>query len=436
MKFLVTLMLTFTYYLGFSQKITFNKSTMKVDEPYKKGTVKKDTFNIELTAENIPSPNAISVEVQKSNESTYPDSLVTIITNKIAPLKAKNVIQVSVSSNLGGIEDQYVLLAANWVASNGEKKQVRDTLFIKNIFPLSEITKKDDSTEWNDGKRAELFIGTNFDFINSKVTLSDWYGGARVFLPSITDVRFNNNTSNRVPRWGFAAGIYHAKSLSNFGNSVIHDSTRGVYGRVTNYIADTAFVRYDTINTRTTTELNNWGIYFAPLFQYSHYENAEKFVTNMYVGAHLEVIRRTIVTNYSFDTVGYTTTKYTLGGRGLPRSASKSLPQNTVQNLYDAYFGICAPIQFLWKGILDMKINPCLGFGSRGYSTQVTRGDLIIKKSPFFYLVQFDLLAHLGGLSLNIGGEVRGYFPNENPIMAAYLGTSFSIQKLADFVSK
>jgi hypothetical protein len=84
-----------------------------------------------------------------------------------------------------------------------------------------------------------------------------------------------------------------------------------------------------------------------------------------------------------------------------------------------------------------MKINPCLELGSRGYSSQViTKADEQRKKSPGFYLVQFDLLARLGGIRVNIGGEVRGYFPNENPIITSYLGTAFSIQKLVDFVTK
>ncbi|MEI9911355.1 MAG: hypothetical protein WDO71_17855 [Bacteroidota bacterium] len=58
------------------------------------------------------------------------------------------------------------------------------------------------------------------------------------------------------------------------------------------------------------------------------------------------------------------------------------------------------------------------------------------RQSRMVLFSQFDLLAKLGGLRLNLGGEVRGYFPNNSPTFTAYIGTAFSIQKLADFVSK
>ena len=77
---------------------------------------------------------------------------------------------------------------------------------------------------------------------------------------------------------------------------------------------------------------------------------------------------------------------------------------------------------------LNIVAGATSGFGTAGYSKS---GNSFFS----FYLIQFDLLAKLGGLSLNIGGEIRGYYPNEPPIISAYLGTSFSISKLKDFVT-
>lgn len=430
--FFLLLLLPLTY-LAFSQDVKFNKATLRIDEPYKKGEEKTDEFTVELLAENIPDAATINVSIQKGSESTYPSSKFTINTPTINPLAAKNSIKIGVTTDAWGDEDKYVLLTANWTV-NGETKQVKDTLFIKNIYPFKGATEQD-YTDWNDGKRAEIFIGTNFDFIDSKVTLSDWYGGARIFLPGITDLRFEKNKSNRVPRFGLAGGIYHAKSLSNFGNPIIDNEPTIVYGRITRYFADSATIRFDTTKTKTKAEFNNWGLYISPLYQWSRFENSDgKFITNIHVGAHIEVIRRNITTTYTFDTINYTTKNYKAGP--IPRGVLP-IPQDNIRTFYDGYFGISMPIQFLWKDILDMKVIPCLGFGSRGYSSQVrTKVDEQIKPSPYFYLVQFDLLARLGGLRLNIGGEVRGYFPNENPIITSYLGTSFSIQKLVDFVTK
>ena len=428
----ICIMLSLAHF-AFSQELKFNKSTLKVDEPYKKGEEKTEEFTIELLADNIPSGATIQVEIQKSDESTYPANKVTINTPTISSLAAKNSVKVGITTDVWGDEDKYVILTANW-EKNGEKKQLKDTFFIRNVYPFKGVTEKD-YTDWNDGKRAEIFIGTNFDFIDSKVTLTDWYGGARVFLPAITDLRFNRDKSNRTPRYGLYGGIYHAKSLSNFGNPKIDNEPVFVYGRIMSYFADSATVRYDTTKTKAKTEFNNWGLYIAPMYQWSRFESADgKFITNIHLGAHVEIIRRNITTKYTFDTIGHTSRNFKVSQ--IPRNLF-AIPPDNIQTYYDGYFGVSMPIQFLWKDILDMKINPCFGFGSRGYSSQVrTRADEQLKSSPYFYLVQFDLLARLGGLRLNIGGEVRGYFPNENPIITAYLGTSFSIQKLVDFVTK
>lgn len=415
-----------------AQDISFVKSTLRIAEPVKEGGPKKDTFNIGLKAEKIPAGAVISVQIQKASESTYTDSLVHVITSRIDTLGAKKTILVSVGTDVWSDTEKYVILSANWVYQ-GEMKQVKDTLFIENKYPFKAVVSKD-YTDWNDGKRAELFIGTNFDFIDSKVKLSDWYGGVRVFLPSITDFRFKNGTSSRVPRFGLYGGLYHAKSLSNFGNPLNNTEFTTTYGRVVGSLNDSSIVRYDTTKAKIGNEINNWGLYVAPIYQWSRFQNNDgKFVTNIYLGLHMEVIRRNISYKYTFDTIG--TSFKTFKNDQIPRNVFP-MPQSFIQTFYDSYFGVSMPVQFLWKDILDLKINPTLGFGSRGYTSQVSKGGEAIKKAPAFYLVQFDMLARLGGIRLNIGGEVRGYFPNESPIITSYLGTAFSIEKLIDFVSK
>lgn len=435
MRYFFVLFATSIFYSSFSQEITFTKSTLRIDEPSEKDKSKKETFTVELKADKIPSSSP-SITIQILATSTYKSSLITLTTSSIAAgaLKAKNSILLDIDTDPWSDEEKYILLSANWTNADGNIKQVIDTLFIKNTYPFKGTTEKD-YTDWNDGKRAEIFIGTNFDFINNKVTLSDWYGGARIFLPSITDFRFDKGKSNRTPRFGIAGGVYHAKSLSNFGHPLNNTEFTSVYSRITAYDGDSAFVRSDTVKTKVGNEINNWGLYIAPLYQWSRFESSDgKFITNLYLGLHSEIIRRNISYNYTFDTLGTNNIKYRI--REIPRALFE-IPRNNTLTFYDSYFGLSLPIQFLWKDILDMKINPCIGMGSRGYSSQIlTKADEKRKASPGFYLVQFDLLARLGGIRLNIGGEVRGYFPSENPIITSYLGTSFSVQKLVEFVTK
>jgi hypothetical protein len=410
---------------AFAQKVSFKKSTLSIREPYdaKKMAIKTDTFDVVLQATE---PDTVAITLFKiSNDSKFTGGQYKLVSDSAFTLIKSHTVQIAVTTSLSD-ENGYLLLKADFRDTKGELRTSPDTLVIENSFPFkaSAVTNY---TDWNDGKSAEVFIGTNFDFFGD-VSMTDWYGGARVFLPSITDLKYKRNGSSRDPRWGIAAGIYHSKSFSNFGNGT-PDNFQNVFSRVDRLYSDTvnnvprpvADVRYDTLKVNTKIELNNWGIYLNPIYQWSSYSGDNKFVTNLYVGGYMEVIRRNTSTTYTFDSAGSKVIK-------VPYSQAnvlKPVPKPSKYTYYDAYFGVNMPIQFLWKDIMDLKINPTFGIGSPGIQYVSTT------RTPWFYMFQFDLLARLGGIKVNLGGEVRGYFPNEAPVISAYIGTSFDIGKLA-----
>jgi hypothetical protein len=409
------------------QKITFKKSDLRVKEPHKKDEVVDQTkdFNVNLDSDK----DSVNCTLIISKESTLDTNYFKIITtSNIKFLDKKSLIKIKIVEDTHSDKDHYLILKLN---DKNNEQIAMDTFWVENTYPFT-AELPENNPEWNDGKRADIFIGTNFDFIDSKVTLTDWYGGVRLFLPNITNLGTNNSKN---PNWGFAGGIYHNKSLSNFGNGQQEPTVNSYYRVSNNYLntnGDTLYtLRYDTLRVKSTSEINNWGFYFSPIYQISHYVSPKQdFVTNIFLGLHTEVIRRNYNVTFSNDTLGFRTE--TVNDTTFHKHRSQQfnfIRQNETFSFYDAYFGLTLPIQFLWKDILEAKITPGVGIGSAGNSGRTIN---VLK----YYMFQFDLLAKLGGLSLNIGGEIRGYFPNQSPIITAYLGTAFSISKIKDFLTK
>lgn len=432
------LLCIFVSRLSTAQTLKFNKAKLTVKEPYVEGKDKTDTILIELKTEGLNKTMHLKADpIQTGKGSSYAAGKFRILPSsaKIDSLKEKNTIELEITSDVFSDADRFIIINVNYEDlkdTSHTKQQVSDTLFVTNTYPFTATAPKEYNSKWNDGKRAEIFIGTNFDFYGDN-TLTDWYGGATVFLPGITDFKYHKGKTNDDARWGIHAGLYHSKSFSNFGNTsedeydnISRKIIRRYQDTVNNVPVPAIDFQQDSIKIKTKTEINNWAAYGGVMFQLSRYENqSEDFVTNIFVGAHAEVIRRSVSTSYIFDTLG-TVIRTTYNPTA---TFPNRMPRPNKETYYDGYFGINTPLQFLWKDIIDLKIIPCFGLGSA--SSFSSPGNSM----PGFYLFNFDLLARLGGLRLNLGGEIRGYF-QQAPILSAYLGSSFSVSKLVDFVTK
>lgn len=408
-----------------SQTLKFDKSSLTIKEPQGETDDKEESFDLILVAKDA----LTKVKIEAAKGSTHPKEKFTFQTVEKDLKKGKNSIPVKVKTASYSSDDTYICLKATYADSESETIQIEDTLFITNTVGVAGKLIKEYTT-WDDSKRADIFIGTNFDFFGENV-LTDWHGGARVFLPGITDLKFSDRVKDSYPRFGLYAGLYHSKSFSNFGNdtllSEMQEYSRPLYGfpltsPITGMPITYAVRQTDSVMTSTKNEMNNWGAYIAPMYQLSRFKT-NSFITNLFVGIHGEVIRRNISTTYMFDTLASKIDTVIYSGRFF-----KSPPKAYKNVYYDSYLGISVPVQFLWKDIMELKVIPCVGYSPSDDRPQPT--------SKWFYFFQFDLLARLGGISLNLGGEVRGYFRNESSIFSAYIGTAFTIQKLADFISK
>lgn len=420
----------------YAQQLKLREADRKLREPYKKGVEQTDTLEVKIISIDFPDSIKIKVtSVEVDEASTYPAAKRNLVSPLSFPLKKDHVLGISLTTDALSDETNYIILRVNYedtAHANSVKKQFVDTVFVDNTYPFKSVAPEE-YTEWNDGKRAEIFIGTNFDFFGENI-LTDWYGGISIFLPGITDFKYHRGKTNSDARWGLNGGLYHSRSFSNFGND-LPDEHKTVYNRIeriypngdsTGAMVD---MRYDSLKVENKIEINNWGAYAGVMYQISRFESLDsKFVTNIMIGLHAELIRRNILRSYSFDTLGTRTVSETY----IPDKRQRFAPENFRYVYYDSYFGVNLPLQFLWKGILDYKMIPCIGLGPVGFRTNSSGNEGFLP----FYLINFDLLARLGGLKLNLGGEIRGYFPNYSPIFSAYLGTSFSVAKLVDFISK
>jgi hypothetical protein len=432
----VSLLLAFMLLSGavHAQNVSFKKNSLSVKEPYEESKGKTDTIELELKVEGFKKGTRLKADpIQIGKGSTYKGAF-TLITKAIDSLKGKNVIELALTTDAFSDEDNFILINVNYEDMGDTahtKMQITDTVFVANVYPFK-ATQPKEYTNWNDGKRAEIFIGTNFDFYGEN-TLTDWYGGTSIFLPGITDFKYHNGKTNSEARWGINAGLYHSRSFSNFGNGPVEEydnitrkTLRTYFDTINNVRVPALDYQQDSITVKTKTEINNWAAYAGLMYQFSRYESSsDNFITNIFVGVHAEIIRRSVNVSYTFDTLS--TSVRTIYAENV--RFTNRLPRNNKQTYYDGYFGVNMPVQFLWKDIIDLKIIPCLGIGSASHFSSPD------KTMPSFYLFNFDLLARLGGLRLNLGGEIRGYFP-QSPILSAYLGTSFSVSKLVDFISK
>lgn len=292
---------------------------------------------------------------------------------------------------------------------------------------------------------ADVFIGMNFDLLDQKFKANDLYGGLRLFLPNVTRI-----AQKPKDRLGLMAGLYQSNSFSrvSYPSLDASESNSRIAQRIVTSIpingVSSSIVANDSVRVKSTSNIRNFGLYggFLMLVNRQPKRLVEDGIFHFHVGVYTEVIRRSVTYSFQVDTLQSATRYDTIVNNrsGMPSREIASYPTLPTDQMYtDFYVGINFPIQYHWKDMLDMRIIPTFGVANVRYNASST--SLNLAKNPvegtkqFFYMVQFDLLARLGGLAINLGGELRGY-PNVPPIMCAYLGTSFKLSKLAEFFSQ
>ena len=445
----------FFYKCSLSQELTIVPENSTIQEPYDFKNVKISSITAKLnikstlpnTAQNII--YTISINSDKSN---YKGETV-ISEGSNLNFNDKKTLDLTIKTSLSD-KDESIVLDIKYSYKYKDKdstiqKQNSTSILVKNAYP-SLAEAGNNKLPWNELREAEMFIGKNFDFIDQKVEATDWYGGFRFFLPDVAYVGLGKNKSPSVPRLGLFGGVYQSKSFSKVSYPSLESSKANgtyIFERIVSdtYSSTTSFrtflIERDSVKVTSSTGIKNLGFYggFTFLLNKNADMDIRSSIFRIYAGVHLEFIRRNVNPTISFDTLKkkFETRTYSNRGGNLTASTYTPYPATETSTIYsDAYYGITFPIQYRWKDMLHIKLTPTFGYSNNQYKINTVLLNETGNPQKFFYLVQFDALIRAGGLSVNLGTEIRGYVPRTSPIATAYLGTSFSIEKIIDFITK
>lgn len=162
----------------------------------------------------------------------------------------------------------------------------------------------------------------------------------------------------------------------------------------------------------TTQDSVNAGI--APLVDIPH--------SNLYIGIHLEFVRRTYTTNFSYespaplDTFSIAKT----ATQPFPFQTLPVRPTETTSILYERYIGLSLPYRFLTTDV-DIRFIPSGGRVNRGIGWQ------------WYYAATLDITERTSGITF--GAEIRDYEKIESPLIGLYISKSFLLTRLGDLLT-
>lgn len=434
------------------QEMKINPEKKEIQEPNDpaKSELSEATLKLNIESSLGAAATDIKFTVSINKEKTTYKGDLSLNPAVSSDYPATKAVTLTLKTSKTDKNEQIVLDLKYMYKESGVQKdaETQTSIDVINTYPaLAEIPKN--RLPWDEPREADVFIGTNFDFIDKKVKTSDWYGGIRLFLPDITRIGFGKNRRKIYPRIGMMAGLYQSKSFSKISFPSLNGNAQeltGIYERIVQdrYLSSPTGTREfkierDSVRFSNLNTIRNLGFYGGFTYLLNKPDvKINNSLFRIYAGTHFEVIRRNVSPeNNVFDTLNraFESRLDTTRG-GNPNYTPYPVLNTTIYT--DAYFGITFPIQYRWKDMMNVRLVPTFGYSTNQYiiSHDAIATPKSLVKQKWFYLVQFDMLIKAGGININLGGEIRGYFPRNVPIATAYMGTSFSIEKVIDFIAK
>ena len=324
-----------------------------------------------------------------------------------------------------------------------------------------------------------LLVGTNLDF-DDNIKVSGLYAKVDIFLADQQNQRIKQNQFLRQnqfrSRFGFLGSIYLNQSLS--GDYLKNDTLSRI-------LVDRSLVRSQSTSTlavvalasltaKSITKVRSLGFVVHPTFRlfssrdsiliYTTTETRKgkgemkgKRVTEtkqrvakfwkpdeiissstapegterrlvsphstIYVGAHLEVVRRVYNTLYSYSApTAYDTLRIVKTPlQPFPNSLPAIRPTETVTVFYERYYGVSFPYRYVSNEI-DLRFIPSFGvayLAPSGYTRYMT--------------ATLDITERNSGITF--GAEIRDFSSLKQPIMGLYISKSFLLTRLGDLLS-
>ncbi len=277
----------------------------------------------------------------------------------------------------------------------------------------------------------KFYLGANFDF-GEKIIPNSFYAEFNATLLNLVEFKDTDSFASGI---GLMAGLYKNR-LMNIDSSVsLSFNYQSLLGDLTvsNDSQTTFFIQTENAKYKTKYITNTYGFYLCPTFNI--YDNHATDTANrliFYLYADLEYVRRSIRSEYEFDIQLTDTSDISFSNDSIPTIVLKSKPIDHERIYHEGYTGAGIGIHYRIKdrGILNLRYT----FGtvlSPVFRTFSSRDDP--KDRGIYYKFQFNFTERKSGIT--IGAEVRSFLPVYSPFYSIHLSKSFSIGKLADFLT-
>jgi len=295
-------------------------------------------------------------------------------------------------------------------------------------------------------------VGTNLDFNDNAIKLNGLYAKMDVFL---ADQQNRSNNNYLLRRFGFLGSIYLNQSVS--GDYFDHDTlSRTLTNRTLVRSQSTptlATIAMSSLTAKSVTGVKSLGFAVHPTYRlFSSYDStnadgADEYLwkknvivgsasaperrevrlvnphSSLYVGAHLEVVRRVYRTEFMYgaatpyDTMRIAKTVAQPFPYGLPTSR----PDEVVKVYYERYYGISFPYRYVSNEV-DLRFIPSFGvayLAPSGYTRYMT--------------ATLDITERNSGITF--GAEIRDYSSLKQPLLGLYISKSFLLTRLGNLLN-
>lgn len=429
---LLTILLVGTFAYAYAQKdvlVKFEKEESKISEKYDTSGIINHDINI--IVEGKPTKSTL-LKAEVLPISSYQKSNVRLLKDiiEIDSTVKKISLTLEIKNDTIQEDDDFIILKiipfdslpqGIKIENDGiHKVRVKNAskptgaMFIANTDLLSADFRID--------------IGTNFDFLD-EVDANGIYANVLAFAPYVSTIKYKTKNKkeskkkkkriyvNHEVGFGIMAGLYQNRSIT--------DSTSFLPSTFTSItpIIDETTAQDDTIRrfsrrrvetNITSSRLDNTGLYFTPMIELQSNENFGAFL-----GINMEVIRRKRRTELSYIQLSIDTIE--VGPNDDPVRPRRLVERPFSETInYEGFFGLKLPMIYRIKDV-DFMLIPAVGLAVNNYQD----------RRNWYYGFSFTVLERNSGL--NLGGEIRGYFPAYAPLINIYLSKAFNVGAIGKY---
>lgn len=425
--FLIALFLVASKASIFSQNtISFETKKSKIQEEYSTKGSKLFTVNVMLTD---TATKDLYFQVIRNGISTADTSDCKILSNLLYIKKGAqkgSFVQVvlEVKNDTLKEEDEYLIIELQNINSSDTIPEIKlnhlHSISIRNAKAVTGFNESQIVT----GQEFRVDIGANFNFLD-ELSTNGVYGSIFVFTPDLINVPSKKKTTKRKKlvesgvthrmtkekSYGLIWGIYQNRYFSDTSELNISGdlSFRLLPNEPT--IGDSSTFERSIFSLRSSRRQDNFGLYINPIIKLS---DNKKF--GLYFGPSLEILKRSIKVTYEYNSTPLDTM---LIDRRSRKIFEVREPSTYDRVFYERYFALRFHILYRVKGI-NISITPSAGFVVSD-----------INNFPIYYGFTFNCIELVSGI--NIGGEIRGFYQNENPRIGLYLSKAINIAPLTRY---